>query len=116
MSKQPCIFCQIIHNEVNAIIVYQDDRVTAFRDIHPVSPTHILITPNKHIESLNMLAAGDEVLIQNLFSVARELALQEKIVGSGFRLVLNTGPDGGQSVAHLHLHLIGGRRMHWPPG
>ncbi len=116
MSARPCIFCQIIRKEAVASIVYHDDQVTAFRDIRPVASVHILITPNQHIESLNQLQAGDAALIEHLFSVARELAIQEKVAQTGYRMVINTGPDGGQTVSHLHLHLIGGRRMHWPPG
>lgn len=111
-----CIFCQIVNDEISANIVYRDKQVTAFRDIHPVGPTHILIVPNKHIGSLNELQAGDEALIEFMFTVARNLAAQENINQSGYRVVVNTGNDGGQSVSHLHLHLIGGRRMHWPPG
>ncbi len=117
--QSACIFCQIVSNSASASIVYRDERVTAFRDIHPVGPTHILIAPNMHLESLNALHAEhaqDEALIGYMVSIARKLAAQENVDQGGYRLVINTGPDGGQTVHHLHLHLIGGRRMHWPPG
>jgi histidine triad (HIT) family protein len=111
-----CIFCKIVANEVRAAVVYNDDQVTAFRDIHPVAPTHILIVPNRHIESVGALEPGDEPLIGHLFGVARRLAEEEGIARSGFRLITNTGADGGQTVFHLHVHLIGGQRMRYPMG
>jgi histidine triad (HIT) family protein len=111
-----CIFCKIVSNNTGAAIVYRDEHVTAFRDIHPVAPTHILIVPNKHIESVNALESGDEQLIGHLFTIARALAKGEGIDKSGYRLITNTGMDGGQTVSHLHLHLIGGQRMRHPMG
>ena len=90
--------------------------MTAFRDIHPQAPTHILIVPNKHVDSLNDLHSEDQELFGRLFSLAAQLARQEKIDQSGYRLVVNTGRDAGQSVFHLHIHLLGGRQMRWPPG
>jgi histidine triad (HIT) family protein len=111
-----CIFCKIVSNEARATIVYRDEQVTAFRDIHPVAPTHILIVPNKHIESVNALERGDEQLVGHLFTVAGQLAKEEGIDKSGYRLIANTGIDGGQTVFHLHLHLIGGQRMRHPMG
>jgi histidine triad (HIT) family protein len=111
-----CIFCKIVSNETTATIVYRDDQVTAFRDIHPVAPTHILIVPNKHIESVNALEAGDEQLMGHLFTTAGKLAMEEGIDKSGYRLITNTGVNGGQTVFHLHLHLIGGQRMRHPMG
>jgi histidine triad (HIT) family protein len=111
-----CIFCKIVSNEAKAAIVYRDDQVTAFRDIHPVAPTHILIVPNKHIESVNMLEAGDEQLMGHLFTTAGKLAKEESIDKGGYRLITNTGVNGGQTVFHLHLHLIGGQRMRHPMG
>ncbi|HLO32773.1 MAG TPA: histidine triad nucleotide-binding protein [Anaerolineales bacterium] len=106
-----CIFCKIISEEAKATIVYHDEQVTAFRDVHPVGPTHILIVPNKHIESVNTLEPEDEQLIGHLFIVARKLAAQEGIAMGGYRLITNTGPNGGQTIFHFHLHLIGGQRM-----
>ena len=111
-----CHFCKIITGEVNAEIVYRDEQATAFRDIQPVAPTHILIVPNKHIESVSALEPEDEQLIGHLFSTARQLANEAGISRSGYRLIINTGPDGGQTIYHLHLHLIGGQRMRHPMG
>ena len=111
-----CIFCRIVSEEATATIIYRDEQVTAFRDTHPVAPTHILIVPNKHIESVGTLDAEDEQLVGHLFTVARKLAEEEGIAKGGYRLITNTGPNGGQSVFHLHLHLIGGQRMRHPMG
>ncbi len=111
-----CIFCKIVSNEAKATIVYQDEQVTAFRDIHPVAPTHILIVPNKHIDSVGTLEPGDEQIIGHIFTVARKLADQEGIAKGGFRIITNTGAHGGQTVFHLHVHLIGGQRMRYPMG
>jgi histidine triad (HIT) family protein len=111
-----CIFCQIARSEIKADLLFHDDVLSAFRDINPVASTHILIIPNRHVESLNQLDAGDEALIGRMFNLARELAGRENVGETGYRLVANTGPNGGQTVSHFHLHLIGGRQMHWPPG
>jgi histidine triad (HIT) family protein len=116
MSNGPCIFCQIVANQTTANILYRDQQVTAFRDTHPVGPTHLLIVPNKHIESLNELQDEDEGLVGYMFLVARRLAAKEGVNESGYRLVVNTRAQGGQTVFHLHVHLIGGRLMEWPPG
>lgn len=111
-----CIFCKIVSEEAKATVVYRDDQATAFRDIHPVAPTHILIVPNKHIESVAALEPEDEPLIGHLFRVARRLAEEEGIASGGYRLITNTGANGGQTVFHLHVHLIGGQRMRYPMG
>jgi len=111
-----CIFCKIVNNDIKATIVHQDDQATAFRDINPAAPTHILIVPNKHIESVNALEAEDEQLIGHLFRVARQLAAQEGIAENGYRLIANIGAHGGQTVPHLHIHLIGGQPMKHPMG
>jgi histidine triad (HIT) family protein len=111
-----CHFCKIIANQAKATITYRDSQVTAFRDIHPVAPTHILIVPNKHIESTNVLEPEDEQLVGHLFSVARQLASEAGISHRGYRLIMNTGADGGQTIYHLHLHLIGGQRLRHPMG
>lgn len=111
-----CIFCKIIAGEIPSTQVYSDEQVTAFRDISPVSPTHVLIIPNKHIASANDLTSDDERLVGHLFTVAKEIAAQEGVAESGYRLIVNTGPDGGQEVFHLHLHLLGGQRMRHPMG
>ena len=106
-----CIFCKIIKGEIPSTNVYKDEQVSAFRDINPVAPTHILIVPNKHIDSVNMMIVDDEPLIGHLFTVAKQLAAQEGISEGGYRLVVNTGAEAGQTVFHIHLHLLGGRPM-----
>ncbi|OGO33912.1 MAG: histidine triad nucleotide-binding protein [Chloroflexi bacterium RBG_16_57_11] len=111
-----CIFCQIILGKSPSHMLYQDERVSAFRDIHPVAPTHVLVVPNQHIASVNDLAREDEALVGYLFTVAHQVARQEGIDGTGYRLIINTGPHSGQVVFHLHLHLIGGQRMRFPMG
>ena len=107
----PTLFERIIAGELPAKIVYKDDRVTAFRDIRPRAPTHILIVPNKVIETANDIADGDEALIGHLFTVARDLAKQEGIAEKGYRLIVNCNEHGGQEVFHLHLHLVGGKPL-----
>lgn len=114
--KSTCIFCKIINGESPSQIVYRDDLVTAFRDIHPVAPLHILIIPNKHFHSLNLANIEDEPMLGHLLTVAHQIAIRVGVDQSGYRLILNTGPDAGQAVFHLHLHLIGGRRMRFPMG
>lgn len=107
----PTLFERIISGELPAKIVFRDDRVTAFRDIHPRAPTHILIVPNKAIPTANEIADADEALVGHLFTVARDLAKQEGIAESGYRLIINCGADSGMEVPHLHLHLIGGKPL-----
>ena len=116
MTETDCIFCKIAAGEVSSDRVYKDDRVTAFRDINPAAPVHILIVPNRHIASVNELEAEDRDLAGHLLLTARKLAEQEGIARDGYRLILNTGRHGGQEVHHLHLHLLGGRRMQHPMG
>ncbi len=111
-----CIFCKIASNEMKAELVYQDERVTAFRDIHPAAPTHILIVPNKHIEAVSRLEVEDEALMGHIFTVARKIAQDEEIEKDGYRLITNTGVNGGQTVFHLHVHLLGGQMMKHPMG
>lgn len=113
--SEKSLFQKIIDREVDADIVHEDDRCVAFRDIDPQAPTHILIVPRKPIPTLNDLEPEDEKLVGHLFVVAQDLA-QEEGLRDGYRTVINCGDDGGQSVYHLHLHLLGGRRMSWPPG
>ncbi len=109
-----CLFCQIAAGERPAAIVHRGDGVIAFRDIHPQAPTHILIVPTKHIESVSHLESSDVDLMGRLITTAKEIAAQEGL--AGYRLVINTGREAGQSVFHLHVHVLGGRSMHWPPG
>lgn len=109
-----CLFCKIAAGEIPATIVKRTDGFLAFRDINPQAPTHLLVIPTKHLGSLN--EAGDPRLLGDLLLFARDLAREVGIAEHGYRVVLNTNPDGGQTVFHLHLHLLGGRRMTWPPG
>jgi histidine triad (HIT) family protein len=110
------IFAKIIRKEIPAKIVYEDDRVLAFRDVEPKASTHILIVPKKDIARVSEARAEDEALLGHLLTVAAEIARKEGIDGTGYRLVINNGAHAGESVAHLHLHLLGGRPMDWPPG
>lgn len=116
MSAQACLFCKIVAGDAPARVVYRDDHLTAFRDINPQAPVHVLLVPNRHIASIASLSETDDALAGRLLRLAGELARQEGIAESGYRVVANTGRDSGQSVAHLHLHLLGGRRLRWPPG
>ena len=111
-----CLFCKIISGDIPGTIVHRDEDATAFRDINPVAPTHILIVPNRHIDSVNTLEGDDEKLVGHLHRVAGQLAKSEGIDQTGYRLITNTGPDAGQTVFHLHVHLIGGRTMKHPMG
>lgn len=111
-----CIFCKIVKGEMEATILYRDEQVTAFRDIRPVAPTHILVVPNKHIASVNDVSLEDEPLLGHLFTIAQKIASQEGISTDGYRLIVNTGAHGGQIVFHLHMHLMGGQRMRHPIG
>jgi histidine triad (HIT) family protein len=111
-----CLFCGIVEGRVNAKVLYRDDAVVAFSDIKPRAPVHILIIPRKHIVSVLDIEPDDNALIGQIFQVAARLAHENGIAESGFRVVVNAGPDAGQSVFHLHYHLLGGRQMGWPPG
>lgn len=114
--SQDCIFCKIANQELGGLPLFQNERVTAFRDVNPQAPTHILIIPNQHIASLEAASAEDQALLGELLLVAAELARQEGVADQGYRVVANTGRQAGQTVFHLHLHLLAGRPMHWPPG
>ncbi len=105
------IFTQIIQKEIPADIVYQDEHVTAFRDINPQAPVHVLIVPNKEIPTLNDIEASDEELVGKMFTVAKKIAADEGVAENGYRLLVNCNRDGGQEVFHLHMHLFGGRPM-----
>lgn len=107
----PTIFSKIINKEIPAEIVYQDEQVTAFKDINPLAPVHILIVPNKEVPTVNDLTDSDEAVMGKLFTVARQIAKDQGIAESGYRLVMNCGADGGQEVFHVHLHLLGGRKL-----
>ena len=110
-----CIFCKIANKEINSNLVYEDESVVAFRDLNPQAPQHILIVPKKHVANITEL--DDKELAAHIFTeVVPKIAKEVGVAGSGFRLVINTGDEGGQTVNHLHVHLIGGRKMTWPPG
>ncbi len=111
-----CVFCKIVNRESPADIVYEDDDSIAFKDVNQQAPVHILIIPKKHIRSLVEIDEEDLNLIGHLVSVANKIADHNGIIERGFRLVLNTGLESGQSVWHVHIHLLGGRKMTWPPG
>jgi histidine triad (HIT) family protein len=111
-----CIFCKIISGEIPSTNVFRDEQVTAFRDLNPAAPTHILLVPNKHIDSVNTLTDGDEPLIGHLFTTAKQIAAQEGIAEGGYRLIINTNADAGQTVFHIHLHLLGGAPLKYPMG
>lgn len=112
-----CIFCKIANKEISSKIVFEDDSVVAFRDVNPQAPEHVLIIPKQHIQSVNEFNESNKEVVAHIFAevvpkVAKELKLSEK----GYRVVINTGEDGGQTVNHLHVHVLGGRNMAWPPG
>lgn len=116
MSPADCLFCRIAAGEIPATVVHRDDRLVAFRDIDPKAPVHILLIPREHVASLDAAADGDRDLLGDLLLAARDLARAEGIAEGGYRTVLNIGDQGGQTVHHLHLHLLGGRPLSWPPG
>ena len=111
-----CIFCQIVAKILPAELVYEDDHVLAFPDIRPIAPTHILVIPKKHIASLREAESDDLALMGHLLMAGQTIALQQGLSPDGFRAVMNVGDNGGQTVYHLHLHILGGRQLHWPPG
>ena len=113
---QECIFCKIVAGELPADIVYQDDTVTAFRDINPQAPVHVVLVPNQHIESLGTISEDDQAMLGHVLAKTPEVARRTGIAADGFRVVLNTGKDAGMAVYHLHAHVLGGRRLGWPPG
>jgi histidine triad (HIT) family protein len=111
-----CLFCKIVGEQIPAAIVHRDERVTVFRDINPQAPTHVLIVPNEHVADTEALEAEHDALVGELVRTARAVARQEGLSERGYRLVINTGADAQNSVAHLHIHVLGGRQMGWPPG
>ena len=116
MTDETCLFCRIIAGEIPSDSVHEDELVLAFNDINPVAPVHQLIIPKRHIDSVADLSETDAELLGRLFAVTAELARKAQLPEAGYRVVTNVGDDGGQSVPHLHFHLIGGRVMAWPPG
>jgi histidine triad (HIT) family protein len=111
-----CLFCEIVAGRVPAKMAYQDDEIVAFHDITPQGPTHVLVVPRRHITSLLDLTPADDALLGSLVRRARDLAVEKELDDRGFRLVFNCGEDAGYSVYHIHLHLVGGRKLGWPPG
>jgi histidine triad (HIT) family protein len=111
-----CLFCRIINREIPASIVYEDDRILAFNDINPQAPTHVLVVPKRHIATLNDLQEGDDPIVGEIVRRAAAIARERGVEASGYRTVFNTNKAAGQTVFHIHLHLLGGRSFGWPPG
>lgn len=116
MAQTNCLFCRIAAGELSAKLVREDVDTVAFEDIRPRAPTHVLVVPRRHIASVNELEAGDAELVGKLFLAAQAIVKERGIAASGYRLVMNVGAEAGQSVDHLHLHVLGGRHLGWPPG
>lgn len=116
MTDKDCLFCQIASGDIDADIVLENDRLVAFRDINPQAPTHVLIIPRKHVATINDLTEDDVDTIGALFLAAAEVAKKDGIADDGYRVAMNCNEGAGQSVFHVHLHVLGGRRMDWPPG
>lgn len=111
-----CLFCRIVSGDLDAEVVFESDRVTAFRDVNPQAPVHVLVVPKEHVATLNDLRPEHRELLSDLMLAATRIARDQGVHESGYRLVVNCQEGAGQSVFHLHLHLLGGRRMNWPPG
>jgi histidine triad (HIT) family protein len=111
-----CLFCKITDKALSAEIIYEDERTLAFWDINPAAPVHILVIPKKHIATINDLEDSDAGLVADMYMTAKRIARQEGLSENGYRLVMNCNADAGQTVFHIHLHLLGGRPMQWPPG
>lgn len=116
MAMSDCLFCKIVSGEIQGNIVFEDDNLIAFRDINPQAATHVLIVPRRHIASLNELGPGDDDLVGEMVRRAAAIAKEEGHADRGYRTVFNCNADAGQTVFHIHLHLLGGRRFAWPPG
>lgn len=113
---EDCLFCKIAAGELATEFIYSDDQVVVFKDINPQAPVHLLIVPRRHIKDLNNIVETDAELIGHIYQIAAKMAAEYDIADSGYRLVSNCGADGGQSVFHIHFHLLGGRELQWPPG
>lgn len=111
-----CLFCKIIAKEIPSEIVYEDDFITIFKDINPAAPVHLLVVPNAHISSVQAMKTEDELLLGKLFSAAKKAAEDAGIAETGYRLIVNNGPDAGQEIFHLHMHVLGGAKMQHPMG
>ena len=115
-SDADCLFCKIVAGDIPADIVYESETALAFRDINPQAPTHVLVIPRQHIATINDISEADLSLVGSLYSAAREIAAAEGIADDGYRAVMNCNAAAGQTVFHIHLHLLGGRSLTWPPG
>lgn len=111
-----CLFCKMVSGEIQAAVVYESDEILAFRDINPQAPSHVLVIPKVHVASLNELEQQQFEMVGKMYLAATEVARREGFSDTGYRTVINCGDEGGQTVFHLHLHVLGGRPMHWPPG
>ncbi len=116
MSSENCLFCKIVAGDIPAEIIYESDSAIGFRDVNPQAPTHVLIIPREHIATINDLDAGHEMTVGNLYMAAKAIAADEGIADDGYRVVMNCNEAAGQTVFHIHLHLLGGRSFAWPPG
>jgi histidine triad (HIT) family protein len=115
-ADSDCIFCKIVGGQIPADVVYKDEQATAFRDLQPQAPVHVLVVPNEHIANTTALESGHDAVVGALVRAAHAVARQEGIADRGYRLVVNTGRDANNSVPHLHIHVLGGRALGWPPG
>ncbi len=116
MATEDCIFCKIASRKIDAPLEYEDDHVVAFKDLNPQAPVHFLVIPKEHIEKISDIGTENGEILQHLIAAANRLAVQFGIANEGYRLVINSGDNGGQTVYHLHIHVLGGRFMRWPPG
>jgi len=116
MSSSDCLFCKIVAGDIPADIIYETESSIAFRDVNPQAPTHVLIIPRQHIATINDLNAGDESTVGDLYLAARKIAVEEGFADDGYRVAMNCNQAAGQTVFHIHLHLLGGRDFGWPPG
>lgn len=116
MNNSDCLFCKILREEIPTDFVFESEHAVAFRDINPQAPTHVLIIPRKHIATINDIDTDDAEIVGNLFLAAKQIAVQEDLAHAGYRVAMNCNEAAGQTVFHLHLHMLGGRRLDWPPG
>lgn len=116
MGREDCVFCQIVDKKMSSEMIYEDDGLVAFHDINPQAPSHILIVPKKHIPRLSLMEDDDAPLLGKMVALAKNIAKDNHFGDKGFRIAINEGKDGGQTIFHLHMHLLSGRRLMWPPG
>jgi histidine triad (HIT) family protein len=116
MSEQDCLFCKIVNGDIPADIIHKSETTVAFRDINPQAPTHVLVIPRKHVATINDLGEDDSRVVGDMYLAAKEIAASEGIAEEGYRAVMNCNAGAGQTVFHIHLHVLGGRSLSWPPG